>query len=108
METLKNRLIALRKENHFTQEDVANKLNLNLSTYKAYETDRNTPKLELLKQLADFYEVSLDYLCCRQFNNQIGYIPDDKKDLIRDILSLNDSEAKAIHQYVKGYKSAKN
>lgn len=107
MEILKDRLIALRKEHNLTQENLANKLNINLSTYKAYETERNVPKLELLKQLADFYEVSLDYLCCRQYNNQIGYIPDDKKNLVKEILDLSESEAKEIYQYIKGYKQAK-
>lgn len=107
MEILKDRLIALRKEYHLTQENLANKLNINLSTYKAYETERIIPKLELLKQLADFYEVSLDYLCCRQYNNQIGYIPDDKKNLVKEILDLSESEAKEIYQYIKGYKQSK-
>lgn len=108
MEELKDRLIFLRKQNKLTQDAVATKISIKLSTYKAYETGRHIPRLEVLKSLANLYEVSLDFLCCRQYNNQVGYIPEDKKGIVKEILELQEKDSNEIYQYIIGYKKAKN
>lgn len=97
----------LRQQENLTQEQVAKIINKTAVAYGYYESGRNEPDLKTLQKLADFYEVSLDYLCGRQYNNQIGYIPNDKRNLIKEILDLNEIEANEILQYVKGYKNAK-
>ncbi len=62
MDILQNRLKSLRKENKFTQEDIAKKLNMTTSGYGYYEQGKNKPPLEILQKLASLYSVSLDYL----------------------------------------------
>ena len=59
------RLTSMRKARDMTQEDVAEKLELNRSTYTCYETGTSMPGIDKLMAIADLYEVSVDYLLGR-------------------------------------------
>lgn len=59
------RLKALREENNITREELANRLNVSYSAVSKYETNVRFPDKDTLIDLADFFEVSLDYLLCR-------------------------------------------
>ena len=52
----------LRKYQHLTQAEIAKELNMNQRTYSQYETGTNEPNLETLKKIANFFDVSIDYL----------------------------------------------
>ena len=52
----------LREDNDFTQEYLANKLNLHLTQYRRYETGESEIPTHIIKELAIFYNVSSDYL----------------------------------------------
>lgn len=56
------RLKELRKSRKITQEKLAEKLGLARSTITMYETGGSEPDLETLKALADFFDVTVDYL----------------------------------------------
>lgn len=58
-------LSLLRKEKCFLQKDVADYLNLTVATISNYEKNVRMPDLETLVRLADFYDVSTDYLLQR-------------------------------------------
>lgn len=61
--TLGERLKKLRKNKKWTLQEVSEKLNLNShSTYSNWEYDRTQPDLGTLSNLADIYDVSIDYL----------------------------------------------
>lgn len=63
METLlPERLKALRYECNETQQDVADMLNVQRATYSAYERGNILPPYDKIKKLADYFEVSVDYL----------------------------------------------
>ena len=96
------RLKELRHNNKQTQQEVAKNLNLSQVTYGRYELGTSEPSIETMCNIADYYNVSLDYLCERQYNNQIGYIPENKKELIKLILSLNDKNSTKLYCYAKG------
>ena len=49
----------LRKENGFTQEELAEKLNVSRRTVSRWETGTNMPDLDILMELSDLYEVDL-------------------------------------------------
>jgi len=63
-----DRLKLLRKELGLTQEELAHKLNKTRSTIAGYETERKQPDYETLKVIADFFNVSTDYLLERTNN----------------------------------------
>ncbi len=52
----------LREDNDWTQEFVANYLNINRRTYSAYETGDITMSPETLIQLSELHHTSVDYL----------------------------------------------
>ncbi len=56
----------LREDRHLTQQDVADGINVNGSTYKNYEYGRREPDLETVSKFADFYGVTTDYLLGRE------------------------------------------
>ncbi len=56
------RIRELRIVHELTQQDIANGLKIDRSTYTYYETGRISLPLETLKDLAIFYGVSSDYL----------------------------------------------
>lgn len=56
------KLRELRKEIKLRQCDVAEHLDVSVSTYTKYETGDNQPDLTMLIKLSRFYKVSTDYL----------------------------------------------
>ena len=58
-------LAKLRKENGCLQKEVAAYLNVTVATVSNYEKGVHTPDLNTLIKLADFYDVSTDFLLQR-------------------------------------------
>lgn len=58
-------LAKLRKEKGYLQKEVAAYLHVTVATVSNYEKDVHMPDLQTLIKLADFYEVSTDYLLQR-------------------------------------------
>ena len=56
------RLKSLRKEQNLTQEKIAEKLNISRGSYAQWETERTQPSSKSLETLANFFNVSTDYL----------------------------------------------
>lgn len=56
------RLRELRVERHITQREMAEFLGINTRVYQCYEGDDRRPNYEKLVALADFFQVSVDYL----------------------------------------------
>lgn len=65
------RLKELRNSKRITQEKIAQALNIKRSTYAKYETGENQPDHETLQLLADFFNVSTDYLLGRSDKKMI-------------------------------------
>lgn len=62
---LGDRIKQLRLDIRITQEDLARVLGKSRSTITDYEANNSLPDIETLQKLADFFEVSLDYLVGR-------------------------------------------
>lgn len=97
------KLKELRENNHMSQTEFAKIMNIKRVTYNKYELGTNEPNLDILKQIANYYNVSLDYLCDRQWNNNIGYIPEKRKQIIASILALSDDDFDKLNYYIKGF-----
>ena len=52
----------LRKHQELTQAEVADGIDILQSTYSNYEQGTREPDFETLKKLANFFDVSIDYL----------------------------------------------
>ena len=52
----------VRKEHKLTQQDIANVLGIDRSTYTFYETGKTSPSISTIYKLAEIYNVSIGYL----------------------------------------------
>ncbi len=59
------RLRDLREDHDLTQNQLVEKLNMHKTTYTNYEQGKRDLPLEVAIKIADFYNVSLDYLAGR-------------------------------------------
>ncbi len=57
----------LRKMNHLSQSEVAEKIGKSQQSYAFYETGRVTPDADTISKLADFFHVPVEYL----FSNKL-------------------------------------
>lgn len=55
----------LRDQNHLTQQGAAKEIEISPRAYQYYEAGEREPQLSVLIRMADFYNVSLDYLAGR-------------------------------------------
>ncbi|ARX66042.1 XRE family transcriptional regulator [Bacillus toyonensis] len=60
-----NTLNSLRKEKKLRQEDMAKHLGIARTTYAMYEQGNREPDYDTLQKLANFFDVSVDYLLGR-------------------------------------------
>ena len=60
--TFSERLVKARKENGFTQSDVAEKLNVSFQAVSLWERGETTPEIDKLVAIVSLYQVSLDLL----------------------------------------------
>lgn len=92
------KLKELRERKKITQEELAKLLKIEQNTYSNYEKEKTQPKLETLIKIADFYNVSLDYLLERKY---IGGLSTQEYELITMFRQLIDSEQKRVIGYLK-------
>lgn len=65
-----NRVKELRKQKKLSQTELARMLNVHQTAISQWETGRTEPDTEIQKELADIFNVSLDYLMMRDKTNE--------------------------------------
>ncbi|MBQ0142466.1 MAG: helix-turn-helix transcriptional regulator [Prevotellaceae bacterium] len=65
----------LRIEKNISQDKLAELLNTTRSAIGNYETGRRVPNYEMLENIADFFNVDMDYLLGRQSIKRKNAIP---------------------------------
>jgi len=72
MATFGERLQELRNNMGNTQKQMATRFSVAERSYARYEQNASTPHYEILIALADYFDVSLDYLVGRSDNPEIN------------------------------------
>ncbi|MFJ7663926.1 helix-turn-helix domain-containing protein [Lysinibacillus sp. NPDC097162] len=85
------RLKYLRKSNNKTQQDIADILGITRPAYTAYEQGKRNPDYEILEKIADYYNVSIDYLLGRT----------DNKGALHTQAGISDNEYNNLSAYQK-------
>lgn len=67
-----SRIRDLREDRDLNQTEVAKILGMSQTGYSKYETGENDIPTDILIKLADFYDVSVDYLLNRTVNPDIN------------------------------------
>lgn len=65
---MKNNLKTLRQSRGYTQISLQMKTGIEQSLLSKFENNERIPPTETLVHLADFYDVSIDYILCRTEN----------------------------------------
>lgn len=60
-----SRLAELRKKHNLSQKKFSELLNISSGAVGMWETDKRKPDLDMIVVLADFYNVTTDYILCR-------------------------------------------
>lgn len=91
------RLIDLRKDMGFTQKELSEKLYINYRTYSGYERNETEASDDFKIKLAQFYNVSVDYLL--GVSNHPHPIKSGN-DYVRLPKPLSDSGRKELEQFI--------
>ena len=89
----KDRLKETRLNNKLTQKDIANFFKTSPQSYAQWEKGLRKPSAENLQKLADYFNVSTDYLLGKTdtaIDNSVAYdgtpITDNDREIIKDFL----------------------
>lgn len=95
--TLGSRLLDLRERRNLKQKDVAADLGLSSQAYSQYEHDRRTPDLVTATRLAQYFDVTVEYLATgeglqnsglsRYLTEELTFLPQEGID---DLLAFYD------------------
>lgn len=107
-------LAELRQDKHLTQKNLAEYLHVSPGTVSNYENNVHLPDMEKILILAEYFDVTTDYLLGRTpynispdlFYKEIGNIR--ISDLIRIICKLNTTEQKALSLVITKFDSKCN
>ena len=72
---LKDNLVMLRSLHGFSQEDIAEKINISRQAYAKWESGATVPDIEKCGLLASVYGVTIDSLVKSETKEDIGMIP---------------------------------
>ncbi|WP_081315020.1 helix-turn-helix domain-containing protein [Brochothrix thermosphacta] len=97
---LAKQLKSARLNKNFTQQEVANKLNISRQSISKWENGSSTPDINTLKILASFYEISIQDLTKEnenlkekiKSNNHTIHTQQKKLSNIKEILTKNESD----------------
>ena len=78
MDKLSVRLKELRNEKKLYQIDIARFLDIDRTTYTKYETGENKPDIQTVCKLADYFNVSTDYLLGRSHIRDTTKVAEEK------------------------------
>lgn len=98
-EVLKN----LREQNKIYQKDFAEAISVSKSTVAMWETGKRTPDTETLKKIAQFFDVSLDYLLDNPSNddNKEEINNPDIRMIARAGKKMTNEQAEQIRKYAE-------
>lgn len=106
---LAERIKELREKKDLSQKQLAGILHISQSSISEYESGNQQPPIEMLMQLADFFDVNIDYLLGRtnisislnrlteKISTRSGEIP------VNDLFTLNNNEKEIIGLLIQSY-----
>ena len=98
--TVGKRIAFLRKQTGFTQDELANKLNVSPQAISKWENDLSCPDIMLLPKLAKLFGTTVDELLTDQSENPETFlIPEEKRKKLDDMVFkvvVNSSEGDKV------------
>ena len=85
-----NRIAELRKEKGMTLKKLAEELNIRDNTLSQYETGKRSPQLGLLQEIANYFNVSIEYLT--KYSDKRDYPINNNSEAIEILKRLKDEK----------------
>lgn len=125
MRSLGKTIKQLREKKHISQKDFAEQLNISNVVLSRYENDIRKPDYDTLEKIADYFEVSIDYLLGRSdtlttqddlYKGDFANLSQEQKEVLNFFLNLDHSAFKdkptdilaALEQFELYYKLYKD
>lgn len=93
---LKERIRFLRTERNLKQDELGKAIGVNAASVSKFETGLKSPSRETLQRMADFFNVSADYLLGRSDNRQLNQILNKKYNILKTRLDQLPQEHQEI------------
>jgi len=79
---LGEKIMNLRKQKHWSQEELANRLEISRQAVSKWESGQSVPDLERIIQLSELFDVTTDYLLRQQPEKKNHSTGEQKKDWV--------------------------
>ena len=90
-----------RIEKGIKQNEMANLLNINVSTYSNYENDYREPEINLIYSICDILKISIDELLnLKQKEVKISFLLELSEGKYKEYKEKSESEGKSLNQYI--------
>lgn len=89
----------LREDKNISRKALAAKLNISVSTLGMYEQGRREPNIDMLIKIADYFNVSIDFLVGRKFRDNDMQLLEEAFNLKKKIMRLS-PDIKDIVEYI--------
>lgn len=90
---LHQRIVEMRKKRHKTQEALAKQIGVTRSALSQYELGSRQPDYETIKRMADYFEVSTDYLLGKEVTSG-SFLTDPQKIKLFELIDELDEDDK--------------
>jgi transcriptional regulator with XRE-family HTH domain len=100
-EMLEDKLARLRKRNGLTQADMAAYLQISRQAYSTYETGKHEMDMRTLCKLAEYFNVSIDYLFGRYDIKPFLIDDEDERELIEAYRALDARGKGSVRAVIK-------
>ena len=100
---MENNIRKLRKSRDLTMKQFGEMMGVSKSAISLYENNKAQPDINMMYKMADYFDVSIDFLLGRKTDESKEKKTDDK--LVADILSLTEEEKTLVEGYVSGIKA---
>ena len=97
----KKRIKNLREKNSLSMQDLADKIGVNKSRVGMWENNGSVPRMDALKKLSDFFDVSIDYLLGHDDTSALSNDNPKLNSLQRNLGKLNEKDLEKAEGMLK-------
>ncbi|HHW01912.1 MAG TPA: helix-turn-helix transcriptional regulator [Thermoanaerobacterales bacterium] len=96
MENIGERILKLRKEKKLTQQELADATGVTRGNISSYESGRFCPSISSVIALAEFFNVSTDWLLTGKERSKLS---EEQKKLLEVYTQLDENDKKQVYDY---------
>lgn len=93
----------LRLQCGHSQKEMAEKIGIEYQNYNKYELGKNEPPIAILKKIADYFDVSLDFLLQRPHPHDLPMVAtEQQRNIVNLVLQLDERNCDKVEYFIAG------